>query len=59
LNETTPLLPRDREILNKARRLLICEIAEVTGENKRTAEEQIDAALKLRTNVQKHPDGRT
>ncbi len=51
LNETKPLSPRDCELLSKARRFLICEIAEVTGENKRTAEEKIDAALELRTNI--------
>lgn len=51
LNETKPLSPRDCEILNRARRFLICEIAEVTGENKGTAEEKLDAALKLRANI--------
>ncbi len=51
LNEQKPLSPRDCELLSKARRFLISEIAEVTGENKSTAEEKIDAALGIRTNI--------
>jgi len=31
--------------LDRARRLLVCEISEVTGETKATAEEQVDQAL--------------
>lgn len=56
LSQTKPLSPRDCEIFNKARRFLICEIAEVTGENKLTAEDRVDAALKLR---QPSKDSRT
>jgi RNA polymerase-interacting CarD/CdnL/TRCF family regulator len=48
LNETKALSPRDRETLDRARRILICEISEVTGETKSAAEEQIDQALNVR-----------
>jgi CarD family transcriptional regulator, regulator of rRNA transcription len=46
LNETRTLTPRDRQTLDRARKLLVCEIAEVTGETKLAAEEQLDKALK-------------
>jgi CarD family transcriptional regulator len=46
LNETRTLSPRDRQTLDRARKLLVCEIAEVTGETKLAAEEQLDKALK-------------
>jgi RNA polymerase-interacting CarD/CdnL/TRCF family regulator len=46
LNERRPLAPRERQTLEKARRILICEISEVTGDSKTVAEEQIDHALK-------------
>lgn len=52
LNEARVLSPRDRETLDRARRILICEISEVTGETRTVAEEQVDQAL----NVQKKPD---
>jgi CarD family transcriptional regulator, regulator of rRNA transcription len=48
LNETRVLSPRDRQTLDRARRILICEISEVTGETKGAAEEQVDQALKVR-----------
>jgi CarD family transcriptional regulator len=48
LNETKVLSPRDRETLDRARRILICEISEVTGQTKSAAEEQIDQALNVR-----------
>jgi len=35
--------------LSRARRLLVCEISEVTGEPKTIAEEQVDQALKAKT----------
>jgi hypothetical protein len=46
LNETKRLSPRDRETLDRARRILICEISEVMGETKSAAEEQVDKALR-------------
>jgi RNA polymerase-interacting CarD/CdnL/TRCF family regulator len=48
LNETRLLSPRDRQTLDRARRILICEISEVTGETKDTAEEEVDRALSVR-----------
>lgn len=52
LNETRLLSPRDRQTLDRARRILICEISEVTGETKDAAEEEVDRAL----NVRKRPE---
>jgi RNA polymerase-interacting CarD/CdnL/TRCF family regulator len=48
LNETRALSPRDRQTLDRARRILVCEISEVTGETKGAAEEQVDQALHVR-----------
>jgi CarD family transcriptional regulator len=48
LNETKTLAPHDRQTLERAKKLLICEIAEVLGENKSAAEERIDKALQRR-----------
>jgi RNA polymerase-interacting CarD/CdnL/TRCF family regulator len=45
MNETKPLLPRDRQTLEKARKFLICEISEVMEESRDIAEEKIDRAL--------------
>ena len=45
LGETRALLPRDRQMLDKARKFLICEIAEVMEESRVTVEGQIDRAL--------------
>jgi RNA polymerase-interacting CarD/CdnL/TRCF family regulator len=47
LNETKALSPRDRRVLEKARKHLICEISEVIGESKSEAEEQLDNALNI------------
>ena len=47
LNETKALSPRDRQVLDKARKNLICEISEVIGESKSAAEEQVDRALQV------------
>src|SRR5919109_3748909 len=47
LNETKALSPRDRQVLEKARKHLICEISEVIGESKSEAEEQLDNALNI------------
>jgi len=49
LNETKALSPRDREMLDRARRILICEISEVMGETKSAAEQKLDKALEART----------
>ncbi len=46
LNEKKALSPRDREVLDKARKNLICEISEVMGKTKSAAEQQVDDALK-------------
>jgi RNA polymerase-interacting CarD/CdnL/TRCF family regulator len=48
LNQAKALSPRDRETLDRARKLLICEISEVMGETKSAAEEQVDKALQAR-----------
>jgi CarD family transcriptional regulator len=48
LNETRLLSPRDRQTLDRARRILICEISEVTGETKDAAEGEVDRALNVR-----------
>lgn len=45
LSETKPLLPRDRQTLEKAKALLICEIAEVMEESRDAAEREVDIAL--------------
>lgn len=47
LSEAKSLSPYDREIMARARRLLVCEISEVTGESKSAVEEQITEALHL------------
>jgi len=46
LSETKMLSFRESQMLEKARRLLICEISEVMGETRSAAEEQVDKALK-------------
>jgi RNA polymerase-interacting CarD/CdnL/TRCF family regulator len=48
LNETKTLSPGERHALDKARKLLVCEISEVLGETRSAAEEQMDRALKGR-----------
>lgn len=48
LNETKDLSFAEGKRLEKARRLLVCEISEVTGETKQEAERQVDKALKAR-----------
>ena len=58
LNEARTLSPRDREMLDRARRILICEISEVTGETKSATEEQVDRALNVREKSIKQPAGR-
>lgn len=48
LSGTKALTPRDRQTLDRARKLLICEISAVMGETKSAVEEQVDEALKMR-----------
>ena len=48
LRKTKALSPSDRETLERARKLLVCEISEVMGETKSAAQEQIDKALEGR-----------
>jgi RNA polymerase-interacting CarD/CdnL/TRCF family regulator len=51
LSKTKTLSFRESQMLERARRLLICEISEVMGETKSVAEEQIDKALNARKSV--------
>jgi RNA polymerase-interacting CarD/CdnL/TRCF family regulator len=46
--KTKPLSLSESRILDKARRLLICEVSEVMGETRTAAEERLDEALKAR-----------
>jgi len=48
LNETKKLSPHDSWMLERARKLLVCEISEVMGETKSVIEEKLDQALKAR-----------
>ncbi len=48
LNKARVLSPRDRQTLDRAKRILICEISEVTGATKGAAEERVDHALSVR-----------
>jgi CarD family transcriptional regulator len=48
LRETKELSLREKWTLERARKLLVSEIAEVMGETKSVAEEQIDQALEVR-----------
>ena len=49
LVETKALSQGERGTLERAKRLLVCEISEVTGETKQEVEEQVDLALFART----------
>jgi CarD family transcriptional regulator len=49
LSETRTLTSGDSRVLERARLLLTCEISEVTGETRRTTEQEIDNALRART----------
>jgi RNA polymerase-interacting CarD/CdnL/TRCF family regulator len=48
LNETRVLAAHDRQTLQRAKKLLVCEIAEVLEETKTAAEERVDRALQVR-----------
>jgi CarD family transcriptional regulator len=54
LGEAKMLLPRDRQALEKAKKLLICEVSEVMGESRDAAEEEIDRALQSKRTAQKN-----
>ena len=49
LIETKSLSSGERGTLERAKRLLVCEISEVTGTSRQEAEDQIDQALIART----------
>jgi CarD family transcriptional regulator len=48
LRETKRLQPSDRQTMERAKKLLVCEISEVMGETKTAAEEKIDRVLEGR-----------
>jgi CarD family transcriptional regulator, regulator of rRNA transcription len=48
LNSTKVLTPHDRQTLERAKKLLVCEIAEVLGETKVAVEERVEKALQVR-----------
>ena len=48
LRETKRFQPSDRQTLERAKKLLVCEISEVMGESKSVAEEKIDRILEGR-----------
>jgi RNA polymerase-interacting CarD/CdnL/TRCF family regulator len=47
LGEAKSLSPYERDTLTRARRLLVCEISEVTGESRTSVEDQVTRALHL------------
>lgn len=47
LSATKALRPHDRQVLERARKILVCEISQVTGATVDAAAEQIDEALKM------------
>ncbi|HTN72487.1 MAG TPA: CarD family transcriptional regulator [Methylomirabilota bacterium] len=48
MNERRALAAHDRQTLDRAKKLLVCEIAEVLGKSKSAAAEQVDKALQVR-----------
>ncbi len=48
LNKSKLLSTRESSLLEKAKRLLVCEISEVLGETKAVVEEKINLALRVR-----------
>ena len=48
LNETKTLAPHERQTLERAKKLLVCEITEVLGEPRNAVEEQLEKALQAR-----------
>jgi RNA polymerase-interacting CarD/CdnL/TRCF family regulator len=59
LSEAKPLPSRDRQTLERAKKLLICEISEVTGETRTATEEKIDRVLKTKKSNPIFPDNTT
>jgi CarD family transcriptional regulator len=57
LNESKPLSFRESGMLERAKRLLVCEISEVLGNTRIAAEEQIDQALNARKMVNADTSG--
>jgi len=53
LSETKALSFGETKLLEKAKRLLVCEVSEVMEETKEEAEEQIDKALRSRNKTHK------
>jgi len=49
LNEARALATHDRQTLERAKKLLVCEIAEVLGDSRSVVAERIDSALRLRS----------
>ncbi len=49
LNEWRPLALRERQTLERARKLLICEISEVSGESRSATAQHVDNALRVQT----------
>lgn len=45
LNDLKTLLPRDRQMLQQAKKHLVCEIAEVLGESRGAAADRVEKAL--------------
>jgi hypothetical protein len=56
LSDAKPLPTRDRQTLERAKKLLICEISEVMGETRTATEERIDAVLNLKKRNSIFPD---
>ena len=56
LSAAKPLPSRDRQTLERAKKLLICEISEVTGETRTATEEKIDGVLNLKKRNPIFPD---
>ncbi len=48
LHETKTLAPHERQTLERAKKLLVCEISEVLGQTRGAVEEQIEKALQAR-----------
>jgi CarD family transcriptional regulator, regulator of rRNA transcription len=56
LSEAKPLPSRDRQTLERAKKLLICEISEVTGETRTATEEKRDRVFNTKKSNPIFPD---
>jgi len=56
LSEAKPLPSRDRQTLERAKKLLMCEISEVTGETRTATEEKLDRVLNTKKSNPIFPD---